>query len=63
MLAEAAYRMGDFERARVALTRLAAESDSDAEQLRALDMRARATWAASHRTGPLGTGATDAVRD
>jgi hypothetical protein len=63
MLAEAAYRMGDFEHARVALTRLAAEADSDAEQLRALDMRARTTWAASHRTGPLGAGATDAVRD
>jgi tetratricopeptide (TPR) repeat protein len=54
MVAEAAYRLGDFERARVALTRLAAEADDDAEQLRALDMRARVTWAAGRRAGPVG---------
>jgi tetratricopeptide (TPR) repeat protein len=54
MVAEAAYRLGDFERARVALTRLAAEADDDAEQLRALDMRARVAWAAGRRTGPVG---------
>jgi hypothetical protein len=54
MVAEAGYRVGDFARARAALTRLAAEADSDAEQLRALDMRARVEWAASRRVCPIG---------
>jgi tetratricopeptide (TPR) repeat protein len=54
MVAEAAYRLGDYERARAALTRLAGEADNDAEQLRALDMRARVAWAASRRQGPVG---------
>jgi hypothetical protein len=56
MVAEAAYRLGDFDRARVALTHLAAEADDDAEQLRALDMRARVAWAAMRRAGPVGAG-------
>jgi hypothetical protein len=54
MVAEAAYRLGDFDRARNALTILAGEADGEAEQLRALDMRARVTWAASRRHGPIG---------
>ena len=53
MVAEAAYRLGDFARARVALTILAGETDGDAERLRALDMRARVMWAASRRHGPV----------
>jgi hypothetical protein len=59
MVAEAAYRLGDFERARVALMRLASEADDDAERLRALDMRARVTWAAARRTGPVGLNQND----
>jgi hypothetical protein len=54
MIAEAAYRLGEFERARAALTILAGESEGEAEQLRALDMRARVMWAASRRHGPAG---------
>jgi hypothetical protein len=54
MVAEAAYRLGDFERARGALTRLAGEAETDAEQLRTLDMRTRVAWAASRRRGPIG---------
>jgi hypothetical protein len=54
MVAEAAYRLGDFERARAALTILAGEAEGEAEQLRALDMRARVAWAASSRHGPVG---------
>jgi hypothetical protein len=54
MVAEAAYRLGDFERARAALTLLAGEAESEAEQLRALDMRARVAWASSRRHGPVG---------
>ena len=53
MVAEAAYRLGDFERARAALTLLAGEAEGEAEQLRALDMRARVAWAASRRRGPI----------
>ena len=54
MVAEAAYRLGDFGRARAALTLLAGEAEGEAEQLRALDMRARVEWAASRRHGPVG---------
>jgi hypothetical protein len=53
MVAEVAYRMGDFDRARAALTLLAGEAEGEAEQLRALDMRARVAWAASRRRGPI----------
>ena len=51
MIADAAYRVGDFPRARAALERLAADANGEAERLRALDMRARVDWAASRRTG------------
>jgi hypothetical protein len=54
MVAEAAYRLGDFDRARAALTILASEADGEAEQLRAIDMRTRVVWAASRRHGPIG---------
>ncbi len=54
MVAEAAYRLGDFPRARLALTRLAGEADTDAERLRAVDTLARVSWAASRRRGPVG---------
>jgi hypothetical protein len=53
MIAEAAYRLGEFERARTALSILAGEAEGEAEQLRALDMRARVMWAASRRKGPV----------
>ncbi len=53
MLAETAYRLGEFARARAALTLLAGETESEAEQLRALDMRERVAWAASRRHGPV----------
>jgi hypothetical protein len=54
MTAEAGYRLGDFARARAALTDLAAAADTEAERLRALDMRARVEWAASRRQGVIG---------
>jgi hypothetical protein len=54
MTAEAAYRLGDFQRARAALTDLAAAADTEAERLRALDMGARVEWAASRRRGVIG---------
>jgi hypothetical protein len=54
MIAEAAYHLGDFEQARAALTLLAGEAEGEAEHLRALDMRARVTWAAARRHGPVG---------
>ncbi|HVU49554.1 MAG TPA: hypothetical protein VHL80_02645 [Polyangia bacterium] len=57
LIAEVAYRLGEFERARAALTILAGEAEDEAEQLRALDMRARVAWAATRRHGPAG-GAT-----
>jgi hypothetical protein len=38
----------------VALTLLANEADSEAEQLRAADMRARVAWAEARRRGPIG---------
>ena len=46
MLVDAAYRIGDFPRARTALERLAADANGEADRLRALDMRARIDWAA-----------------
>ncbi|HEX4406789.1 MAG TPA: hypothetical protein VH560_18245 [Polyangia bacterium] len=54
MVAEGAYRLGDFGRARAALTSLANEAESEAEQLRAADMRARVAWAEARRRGPIG---------
>ena len=53
MIADAAYRVGDFPRARKALERLAAEAVSEAARLRALDMRARVDWAAGRRSGSV----------
>jgi hypothetical protein len=55
MIADAAYREGDFARAREALARLAVDA-TEADRLRALDMRARVDWAAAHRSGPVGLG-------
>ncbi|HEY4393811.1 MAG TPA: hypothetical protein VGP64_07095, partial [Polyangia bacterium] len=60
MMADAAYRVGDFVRARAALARLAT-SATEADRLRALDMRARVDWAAARRAGPVGQG-TGAAR-
>jgi hypothetical protein len=54
MIAEAAYRVGDFPRAREALAHLATDT-TEADRLRALDMRARVDWAAARRTGAVGT--------
>ncbi len=54
MTADAAYRTGDFPRARAALDRLAADASGEADRLRALDMRARVDWAAERRAGPVG---------
>jgi hypothetical protein len=53
MTAEASYRLGDFPRARAVLSRLAGEADTEAERLRALDLLARADWAAARRQGKL----------
>ncbi len=53
MTTDAAYRSGDFPRARAALERLAAEAGEEADRLRALDMRARVDWAAENRAGGL----------
>jgi hypothetical protein len=53
MVGEAAYRLGDFERARAAYGRLAADADTEAERLRALDMQARVLWASGRRRGPV----------
>ena len=52
MTADAAYRVGDFPRARAALAQLAAAA-TEADRARA-DMRARVAWAASQRTGAAG---------
>jgi hypothetical protein len=52
MIADAAYRVGDFTRAREAVARLSPDA-TEADRLRALDMRARIDWAASFRTGPI----------
>ena len=53
MLVDAAYRIGDFPRARNALERLAADANGEADRLRALDLRARIDWAASRRSGSV----------
>jgi hypothetical protein len=53
MIADAAYRVGDFVRARTALAQLATDA-TEADRLRALDMRARVDWAAGQRTGAAG---------
>ncbi len=53
MTADAAYRVGDFVRARTALERMAAAATGEADRLRALDMRARVDWAAGRRSGPV----------
>jgi hypothetical protein len=52
MIADAAYRVGDFTRAREAVARLSPDAN-EADRLRALDMRARIDWAASFRNGPI----------
>ncbi len=52
MTAEAAYTVGDFVRAREAVARLPPDA-TEADRLRALDMRARIEWAASRRDGPV----------
>jgi hypothetical protein len=57
MTADAAYRTGDFPRARAALEREAADASGEADRLRALDMRARVDWAAHRRAGPVGAAA------
>jgi hypothetical protein len=49
MTADAAYRAGDFARARTALERLGAAAAGEADRLRALDMRARVDWAENRR--------------
>ncbi len=54
MIVDAAYRIGDFPRARTALDRLAADANSEADRLRAVDMRARVDWAATQRSGAVG---------
>jgi hypothetical protein len=45
MIADAAYRVGDFPRARAALGRQLTDAASEAERLRALDMIERIAWA------------------
>jgi hypothetical protein len=52
MTADAAYRVGDFVRAREAVSRLPPDA-TEADRLRALDMRARIDWAADRREGPV----------
>jgi hypothetical protein len=59
MLGEVAYRLGDFDGARAALSALAEEADTEAERLRALDLRARADWASSLRQGPISRAAAE----
>ena len=53
MIVDAAYRIGDFPRARTALDRAVAKAHGEADRLRALDMRERVDWAAARRTGPV----------
>ena len=53
MIVDAAYRIGDFPRARPALDRAVTEATGEADRLRALDMRERVDWAAGRRTGPV----------
>ncbi len=52
MIADAAYRVGDFARARDAVSSLPPDA-TEADRLRALDMRARIDWAAERRDGPV----------
>src|SRR5204863_5131742 len=54
MTVDAAYRVGDFDRARTALERLAADATGEADRLRAVDLRARVDWAARRRIGAAG---------
>jgi hypothetical protein len=61
MIADAAYRIGDFVRARAALARLATDA-TEADRLRALDMRARVDWAAALRDGAVGQPAAGGTR-
>jgi tetratricopeptide (TPR) repeat protein len=56
MTVDAAYRIGDFPRARTALERLAAEANGEADRLRVLDWRARVDWAAKRRSGSVAGG-------
>ena len=53
MIVDAAYRIGDFPRARAALDRAVVEANGEADRLRALDMRERVDWAAGRRVGPV----------
>jgi len=53
MTVDAAYRVGDFDRARAALERLTAEATGEADRLRAVDMHARVDWAARRRVGAV----------
>ena len=53
MTADAAYRIGDFGRARATLERLGGQATSEADRLRALDMRERVDWAAARRDGAV----------
>jgi len=53
MTADAAYRIGDFGRARATLERLGGQAPSEADRLRALDMRERVDWAAARRDGAV----------
>ena len=53
MIVDAAYRIGDFPRARTALERSLAEATGEADRLRAVDMRERVDWAAARRSGPV----------
>jgi hypothetical protein len=48
MIADAAYRVGDFPRARGALARMQADAGNEADRLRALDMTERVAWAEEH---------------
>lgn len=52
MTAEAGYRAGAFPQARTALERLSTGAITEADRLRALDMRARVDWAAGRRASP-----------
>ncbi len=61
MIADAAYRVGDFVHARAALARLATDA-TEADRLRALDMRARVDWAAAQRNGAVGQPAAGGTR-
>jgi hypothetical protein len=53
MIVDAAYRIGDFPRARTALDSAVTEATGEADRLRALDMRERVDWAAARRAGPV----------